>query len=59
MSQIPAILTFKGKQTSISSIRAIKHALDMLDKYAPEGETPDDLQTAIDDLELMLQATKD
>lgn len=38
-----------------STQRALKHALEVILQYEPEGERPQDVQVAIDDLEVMLR----
>lgn len=63
---IPSVLTFDppSKQTSISTYRALKNARELLDNYADaaghlgSAEWQDRLQTALDDLELMMGAVK-
>jgi hypothetical protein len=56
--KIPAVLTFAGKQSSLSTERVLHNVMMILDKF--EGDygtvTKAELGTAIDDVRLMMQA---
>lgn len=63
---IPAVLTFDppSKQNSLSTYRALKNARELVNLYADacwgncSADHSDRLQTALDDLELMMGAVK-
>lgn len=58
-NQLPAVLTFKPPQSSISVYRALKNARDVIEALHvdPAAEDlADRIQAAFDDLELMMQA---
>lgn len=45
-------------QSAGSTLRALKHAKEMLEKYEPEGERPNEIQVALDDLEIMIRCVE-
>jgi hypothetical protein len=53
--QLPSVATHP--RGSVSVQRALKHAIATLNKYAPDGEQPDDVTVAIDDLTTLLECT--
>jgi len=57
--KIPSVLTFFNEQSSISTERALKNAIEQLELFgyeSPSGDRPHSVQVAIDDLKLMLYA---
>lgn len=56
---LPAVLTFKPPQSSISTYRALKNARELIEKLEPENPSDADrIQVALDDLELMMGAVR-
>jgi hypothetical protein len=63
-NKLPTVLTFEGKQNSISVLRAlknIKEVMELVDAHADfvNDDAEDRFQTAIDDLDLLIGAVKD
>jgi len=56
-SKLPRVLEFLGtKQSGISVERALKHAHKIILDLEPHGTRSDEVQTALDDLELLIGA---
>ena len=56
---LPAVLTFKPPQSSISIYRALKNARELIEKLEPENPSDADrIQVALDDLELMMRVVR-
>lgn len=62
-SWLPRVLTFDPPQSSISVERALKNALETIERYCfvdgtEDDERPQCADVAIDDLELLLRAVR-
>jgi len=55
--KLPSVHKCAG-QSAGSTLRALKHVKEMLEKYEPEGERPNEIQVALDDLEIMIRCVE-
>ena len=53
---LPVVLAAdpKKRESAMSTLRALKHAKQVIEDLLPEGTVPHDAQTALDDLDIMI-----